>query len=110
MINKGAKAIIVPASFNMTTGPAHWEIMFRSRAIDNQVYTIGCSPARDYNYSYISYGHSLIVSPFGEVLTELNDEENLITYTIDLDYVNKVREELPLLHHRRHDLYELIKK
>lgn len=110
MVNKGAKAIIVPASFNMTTGPAHWEIMFRSRAIDNQVYTIGCSPARDYNYSYISYGHSLIVSPFGEVLTELNDEENLITYTIDLDYVNKVREELPLLHHRRHDLYELIKK
>lgn len=110
MVNKGAKAIIVPASFNMTTGPAHWHVMFRSRAIDNQVYTIGCSPARDYNSSYISYGHSLIVSPFGEVLCELDDKEDTMTYTIDLDYVDKVREELPLLYHRRNDLYKLIEK
>ena len=108
MVNKGAKAIIVPASFNMTTGPAHWHVMFRSRAIDNQVYTIGCSPARDYNSSYISYGHSLIVSPFGEILYELDDKEDMMTYTIDLDYVDKVREELPLLYHRRNDLYKLI--
>ena len=110
MVNKGAKAIIVPASFNMTTGPAHWHVMFRSRAIDNQVYTIGCSPARDYNSSYISYGHSLIVSPFGEILYELDDKEDMITYSIDLDYVDKVREELPLLYHRRNDLYKLIEK
>lgn len=110
MVNKGAKAIIVPASFNMTTGPAHWHVMFRSRAIDNQVYTIGCSPARDYNSSYISYGHSLIVSPFGEILYELDDKEDMITYTIDLDYVDKVREQLPLLYHRRNDLYKLIEK
>lgn len=110
MVNKGAKAIIVPASFNMTTGPAHWHIMFRSRSIDNQVYTIGCSPSRDYNSSYISYGHSLIASPFGEILCELDKKENLITYSIDLDYVDQVREELPLLHHRRNDLYELIEK
>lgn len=110
MVNKGAKAIIVPASFNMTTGPAHWHVMFRSRAIDNQVYTIGCSPARDYNSSYISYGHSLIVSPFGEILYELDDKEDMMTYTIDLDYVDKVREELPLLYHRRNDLYKLIEK
>ncbi len=110
MVNNGAKAIIVPASFNMTTGPAHWHTMFRSRAIDNQVFTIGCSPARDYNSSYVSYGHSLIVSPFGEVLTELKDDESLTTYSIDLNYVDQVREELPLLNHRRNDLYELIEK
>ena len=110
MVDKGAKAIIVPASFNLTTGPAHWHVMFRSRAIDNQVYAIGCSPARDYNSPYISYGHSLIVSPFGEILCELDESENLITYKIDFDYVNQVREELPLLHHRRRDLYELVEK
>ena len=104
MVNKGAKVIIVPASFNMTTGPAHWHLMFRSRAVDNQIYTIGCSPASDYNSSYVSYGHSLIVSPFGEVLCELDDKENIITYEIDLDYVDKIREELPLLNHRRKDL------
>lgn len=110
MVNKGAKVIIVPASFNMTTGPAHWDIMFRSRAIDNQAYTIGCSPARDYNSSYISYGNSLIVSPYGEILCKLDEKESFITYDIDLDYVDEIREELPLLHHRRHDLYELVEK
>lgn len=110
MVDKGAKAIIVPASFNMTTGPAHWDIMFRSRAIDNQVYTIGCSPARDYDYSYISYGHSLIVSPYGDILCELDEKENFITYDIDLDYVDEIREQLPLLKHRRSDLYELLEK
>ena len=47
MVDKGAKAIIVPAAFNMTTGPAHWELLFRCRAVDNQVYTIGCASARD---------------------------------------------------------------
>lgn len=107
MVDKGAKIIIVPAAFNMTTGPAHWDLIFRSRAIDNQVYTIGCSTARDYSSSYISYGHSLIVSPFGEILSQLDDEEGFITYTIDLDYVEKIRNELPLLKHRRKDLYEL---
>lgn len=110
MVDKGAKAIIVPASFNMTTGPAHWDIMFRSRAIDNQVYTIGCSPARDYDYSYISYGHSLIVSPYGDILCELDEKEGSITYDIDLDYVDEIREQLPLLKHRRRDLYELLEK
>ena len=110
MVDKGAKAIIVPASFNMTTGPAHWDIMFRSRAIDNQVYTIGCSPARDYDYSYISYGHSLIVSPYGDILCELDEKEGFITYDIDLNYVDETREQLPLLKHRRRDLYELLEK
>ena len=110
MVDKGAKAIIVPAAFNMTTGPAHWDIMFRSRAIDNQVYTIGCSPARDYDYSYISYGHSLIVSPYGDILCELDEKEGFITYDIDLNYVDEIREQLPLLKHRRRDLYELLEK
>ncbi|WP_455540161.1 carbon-nitrogen hydrolase family protein [Terrisporobacter sp.] len=110
MVDKGAKVIIVPASFNTTTGPAHWHLMFKSRAVDNQIYTIGCSPARNYNSSYTSYGHSLIVSPFGELLCELDDKEGLITYEINLEYIDKVRKELPLLKHRRNDLYELIKK
>lgn len=110
MVDNGAKAIIVPASFNMTTGPAHWDIMFKSRAIDNQVYTIGCSPARDYTSTYISYGHSLIVSPFGETICELDEKEGFVTCEIDLDYVDKIRNELPLLKHRRKDLYDLHKK
>lgn len=105
MVDNGAKAIIIPASFNMTTGPAHWEVLFRSRAIDNQVYTIGCAPARDYNASYVSYGHSIAVSPFGDVLVHMNEKEGYSICSLDFDYVDKIRGELPLLAHRRLDMY-----
>ena len=47
MCLRGAKVIFVPAAFNMTTGPAHWELLFRQRAVDNQCFTVGVSPARD---------------------------------------------------------------
>lgn len=107
MVDKGCKAIIVPAAFNMTTGPLHWELLFRSRAVDNQVYTIGCAPSRDYDSTYISYGNSIVVSPLGEVLYKLDDKEGYFITTIDFDYVDKVRCELPLLNHRRHDLYNI---
>ncbi|MDD4503550.1 MAG: carbon-nitrogen hydrolase family protein [Clostridiaceae bacterium] len=106
MVDEGAKAIIVPAAFNMTTGPAHWEIMFRSRAIDNQVYTVGIAPARDVNSCYISYGNSIIVSPWGDVAAKMDEKEGFIIGTLDLDYVEKVRRELPLLAHRRRDIYK----
>jgi predicted amidohydrolase len=106
MVDEGAKAIIVPAAFNMTTGPAHWEVMFRSRAIDNQVYAIGTAPAREVNSCYTSYGNSIIVSPWGEVIARLDEKEGLLIETLDLDYVEKVRRELPLLAHRRKDIYK----
>ncbi|HHV46790.1 MAG TPA: carbon-nitrogen hydrolase family protein [Tissierellia bacterium] len=108
LVEKGAMAIIVPAAFNMTTGPAHWEIMFRSRALDNQVYTIGVAPARDLNAPYISYGNSIAVSPWGNVIERMDEKEGYRIVTLDFDYVNKVRNELPLLKHRRRDIYSLV--
>lgn len=107
MVDKGAKAIIVPASFNMTTGPIHWELLFKSRAVDNQVYTIGCSSSRNNNSSYISYGNSILVSPFGEVLNRLDEKEGYFIADIDFSYVEKIRNQLPLLKHRRNDLYNV---
>ncbi|WP_300330637.1 carbon-nitrogen hydrolase family protein [Fusobacterium sp.] len=107
MVDKGAKIIIVPAAFNMTTGPAHWEILFRTRAMDNQVYTIGVSPARDLTSCYTSYGNSLIVSPWGDVIRRLDEKESVIVEELNLEKVDKVRNELPLLKHRRKDVYDL---
>lgn len=106
MVNKGAKVIIVPAAFNMTTGPAHWELLFRQRAVDNQVFSIGVAPSRNYNASYVSYGNSIVVSPWGDVLLRLAEKEASEIIDINLDMVDRVREELPLLKHRRHDLYK----
>ncbi|MGL5751495.1 MAG: carbon-nitrogen hydrolase family protein [Paraclostridium sp.] len=105
LVNEGAECIIVPAAFNMKTGPAHWELMFRSRAVDNQVYTIGCAPARDYDAPYVSYGNSLVVSPWGSIIHSLADKEGYFICEIDFDYVRQIRSELPLLKHRRCDIY-----
>ncbi len=109
MVLEGAEVIIYPGAFNMTTGPAHWELNFRARALDNQVYTVGVAPARDYEFSYHSYGNSIVVSPWGNVLNRMDEKEGYILQEIDLDYVKKVRNELPLLKHLRRDLYTLSK-
>lgn len=109
MAAEGAEVIIYPAAFNMTTGPAHWELSFRARALDNQVYTIGVAPARDMKAPYHSYGNSIVASPWGNVLNRLDENSGYIIQEIDLDYVKKVREELPLLKHVRRDIYTLSK-
>ncbi len=107
MALRGAKIFIVPGAFNMTTGPAHWEMLFRARAVDNQVYTLGCAPARDPQAGYVSYGNSLVVSPWGEVMARLGAEAGVLTADLDLERVDQVRGQLPLLKQRRTDLYEL---
>ncbi|MGL4484173.1 MAG: carbon-nitrogen hydrolase family protein [Anaerovoracaceae bacterium] len=101
----GIKLLVLPAAFNMTTGPTHWELTMRARALDNQIYIAAASPARDEEGRYIAYGHSMIVSPWGEVLEDAGTEANVIYSMIDLDYEEKIRTELPLLKHRRPELY-----
>ena len=108
MAERGAKVILVPAAFNMTTGPAHWEILFRTRALDNQVFTLGAAPARDPSSGYTSYGNSIAVSPWGDVLDRLGADQEMLVCTLELDRVAQVRRELPLLAHRRKDVYTLI--
>ena len=107
MALRGAKIFVVPGAFNMTTGPAHWEMLFRARAVDNQVYTLGCAPARDPQAGYVSYGNSLAVSPWGEVIARLGAEAGVLWADLDLARVEEVRGQLPLLKQRRTDLYEL---
>jgi len=107
LVKRGAKFIVVPGAFNMTTGPAHWELLFRTRALDNQVYTLGVAPARDLIAGYVSYGNSLIVDPWGTVLKRLEGEENILIENLDLPKTEKIREQLPLLKHIRDDIYQL---
>lgn len=107
MVDAGAKVILVPAAFNMTTGPAHWELLFRQRAIDNQVYTVGVAPARDPAASYQSWGHSIVCSPWGEVLMQADEKESVAITSLDLNRVDEIRRQLPLLSQRRTDVYRL---
>lgn len=109
MVNDGAKVIFVPAAFDMTTGPAHWELSFRTRALDNQIYMVGCAPARDVSAGYISWGHSIVTDPWGRVTGMLDENEGILLAELDMDYEEQVREELPLLKSRRKDMYKLEK-
>ena len=96
MRDAGVKMVFVPAAFNMTTGPAHWEILFRSRALDQQIFMLGCSPARDEYASYVAYGHSILTDPWGKVVKELGAEEGILAAQINLDTVENVRQQIPL--------------
>ena len=107
MVEDGALILFYPGAFNMTTGPAHWELLFRSRALDNQAFCVGVAPALNMDASYHSYGHSIVTSPWGEVISQADEKENIIFCEIDLSEIKKVREELPLLKNKRKDLYEV---
>lgn len=106
-VDEGAEVIIMPGAFNMTTGPAHWELLFRARALDNQVYTIGVAPARDMQSPYHSYGNSIVCSPWGEVVNRMDEHEGYMIQEIDLSLIAKIRDEIPVLKSRRKDVYTL---
>lgn len=99
MVKEGAKAIFVPAAFNMTTGPAHWELTFRARALDDQIYMLGCAPARDEKSGYVSWGHSILTDPWGRVVSQLDEKAGVLIAEIDLEQEEQIREQLPLLRH-----------
>ena len=110
MVENGALILFYPGAFNLTTGPAHWELLFKARALDNQVYCVGVAPALNEDASYHSYGHSIITNPWGDVIAEAGKKEELIIKEIDLSEIKKIREELPLLKNKREDLYEIKRK
>ncbi|MGE5404585.1 MAG: carbon-nitrogen hydrolase family protein [Candidatus Saccharibacteria bacterium] len=110
MVQRGAQILLFPGAFNTTTGPLHWEILLRCRAVDNQVYVIAASPAYDPAGVYPAHGHSMVVDPWGKIVAEAETSEELVLAEINLENVKRVRDELPLLKHRRLDLYELREK
>lgn len=104
---EGAKIVFVPGAFNMTTGPAHWELSFRVRAVDNQYFMVGCAPARNISAGYISYGNSIVVNPWGEILGRLDEKEDVMLVDVELDSIDSYREQIPILKNRRTDIYQL---
>ena len=102
---RDCKLIVYPGAFNMTTGQAHWELIQRGRAVDNQVYVATVSPARDESASYVAWGHSTMVSPWGDVVAKAGSAEEVVYADIDLDYVDEIRGQIPLTNQRRHDTY-----
>jgi len=105
---KGCKLLVYPGAFNMTTGPAHWELLSRARALDNQVYVATPSPARDEKATYVAWGHSSIVSPWGEVISKASEKEDIIVADIDLEFLEGVRKQIPIGFQKRNDMYKVV--
>ena len=101
----GAKLVILPGAFNMTTGPAHWDLTMRARALDNQIYFAAVSPARDVEGPYQAYGNSCVANPWGEFAGRTDARESIVFAEIDLDYLEEIRNQLPLLKHRKPAFY-----
>ncbi|XP_050415931.1 omega-amidase NIT2 [Patella vulgata] len=104
---KGCQLLLYPGAFNMTTGPAHWELLQRGRALDNQLYVATISPARDEKAKYTAWGHSTVVNPWGDVISTTEHEKTIVYSDIDLEYLKQVREMVPISKQRREDLYQL---
>ena len=92
----GAKIISVPSAFTYKTGEAHWEILLRARAIENSCYIIAPAQCGKHPRGRHTYGHSMIIDPWGTVLSEASESEaGLIMAEVNLGYVNQIREKLP---------------
>jgi len=107
MKRQGAEVLLYPSAFMPTTGKAHWHALLRARAIENECYVIAAAQVGAHNEKRSSYGHSIFISPWGEVMAELEGPEEkkrrgdewepeIITADIDLDVAYRMRKELPL--------------
>ncbi|CAG9977223.1 unnamed protein product [Clonostachys byssicola] len=100
----GVFALIYPSAFNSTTGALHWEVLARSRALDNQVYVALCSQALPPT-GYPAWGHSIITDPNGQVMVMANREKAIVYAELDSEAIGQHRRQIPTSNQRRFDLY-----
>jgi predicted amidohydrolase len=101
LFNERVELITVPAAFTRVTGEAHWEVLLRARAIENQCYIIGAGQGGVHNEKRETFGHSMIVDPWGRVLDVLAGGEGTVVADIELDQLHELRRKMPVFSHRR---------
>lgn len=109
LAQQGAQILTFPSAFTQITGSAHWEVLLRCRAIENQCYVIAAAQTGQHNEKRRSYGHAMIVDPWGSVIAQCREGNDVCVAEIDLGYLNKVRQQMPVMNHKRHDLYGKLK-
>lgn len=93
---RGAEIVFIPSNFTAPTGAAHWEVLLRARAVEGQYYVVAPAQTGRHNPKYTSYGHSMLVDPWGKVLATAPPGPGLVYGDIDLAYLERVRAELPM--------------
>ncbi|KAJ2783142.1 Omega-amidase nit3 [Coemansia interrupta] len=102
---RGCMMMVYPGAFNTTTGPLHWELLVRARAMDNQIFVAACSPARDLAAEYQAWGHSIVADPYARVVATTDEKEGVVYADVDLGLVDEVRRAIPVYSQRRFDVY-----
>lgn len=100
----GADIVAVPSAFTAVTGAAHWEPLLRARAIENQAFVIAAGQTGVHATGTASHGHSMIVDPWGRIVAEAGDGQDVVIADLDFGFLAEVRGRLPALRHRRHDV------
>jgi predicted amidohydrolase len=101
LVYAGANIITIPSAFTFPTGEAHWEVLIRARAIENQCYVLAPAQFGTNVHGFADYGNSMIVDPWGRVLARAGDHEGVLLAPLDIEYLERVRRELPSLAHAR---------
>jgi predicted amidohydrolase len=97
----GARILMIPSAFTFPTGEAHWDTLIRARAIENQCFVIAPAQFGPNVHGFSDYGNSMIVDPWGRVLARAGDQEGVVVAPMDMEYLDRVRRELPSLAHAR---------
>jgi len=108
LVEQGAEIILVPSAFTVPTGHAHWHTLLRARAIESQCYVIASAQCGSHNAKRTSYGHSLVVDPWGEIIVDAGGVDSgetetptLVTADIDLSQLISIRQRMPIHQHRK---------
>jgi deaminated glutathione amidase len=103
---RGAEVLAVPAAFTLQTGKDHWELLLRARAVENQAFVIAPAQWGRKADGRWTYGRSIVVDPWGTILAQCPDRDGYALATLDLDYLDRFREEFPALKNRRPEAYD----
>ncbi|MCW8884627.1 MAG: carbon-nitrogen hydrolase family protein [Motiliproteus sp.] len=101
MMDQGAELISVPAAFTQVTGQAHWELLLRARAAETQCFILASNQGGMHNERRQTYGHSMIIDPWGVVLTQLVSGPGVLVTELDLEVLQEIRRKMPIQQHRR---------
>jgi len=102
---RGARVLLVPSAFTLATTRDHWPSLLRARAIENQTFVIAANQIGEHWHGYSSGGRSMIIDPWGIVLTQAADNQTFISCELDFEQQDQIRQRLPALDHRRPDIY-----
>jgi len=101
LLRQHCSILCIPSAFTEKTGQAHWEVLLRARAIENLSYVLASNQTGIHANGRKSFGHSMIINPWGEIINELKEDIGVITTEIDAEFLEKVRNEFPAIQHRR---------